>query len=99
MVEEMIKFRKMLDDRGIEWEDKSDSESQLYRIDRTHFWYRNYHYSVINGYGTYGGSLNIIKNKGLLEVMSNAINEGEPVGWLTAEEAIKLVTIKYVIGG
>lgn len=92
MVEEMIKFRKMLDDRGIEWVDKSDPESQLYRIDRTHFWYRNYHYSVINGYGTYGGNLYPNNgNGGLLEVMSNAINDGEPEGWLTAEDVMKLV--------
>lgn len=93
MVEEMIKFRKLLDDRGIKWEDKSDPEIQLYRIDRTHFWYRNYHYSVINGYGTYGGILypDDRGNCGLLEVMSNAINDGEPEGWLTAEGVMKLV--------
>ena len=87
MVGEMIKFRNLLDQHNIRWIDKSDEI-----IDRTHLNYRNYHFSVVNGLGTYGGYMIYeSKNRGLLELMSNAINEGEPVGQLTAEEAFKIV--------
>lgn len=88
MVEEMTKFRKFLDDAGIEWIDKSE-EFNGYKMDRTHFEYRGNLVSVINGYGSYGG-INIIngKNLGLLEVM---IGNDEPVGNLTCDEAIKYI--------
>lgn len=87
MVGEMIKFRKLLDQNNINWHDASD-----FYIDRTHLEYRNYKFSIVNGLGTYGGYIkDQSKNKGLLELMSNAINEGEPVGELTAEEALKIV--------
>ena len=83
MCNEMIKLRKMLNDEGIEWSDVSC----LYflTINRTHFEHRKYHWSVINGYGTYGG------DEGLLELMSNAVNGGEPIGYLTAEECMAYV--------
>lgn len=88
MVAEMIKFRKLLDQHNIKWIDKSDK----YFIDRTHLNYRNYHFSVVNGLGTYGGYIiDPRSNKGLLELMSNATNGGVPVGELTAEEAFKIV--------
>ena len=48
--------------------------------------------SVINGYGTYGGySVFEHSNKGLLEVMSGILNDGEPIGFLTADELIKIL--------
>lgn len=92
MVEEMTKLRKLLTEQGIEWHDDSDTLKLNITIDRTHFEYRDYFWSVINGFGTYGGySFRSEKNKGLLELMSNAVNGGEPVGYLTAEEAMKLI--------
>lgn len=48
-------------------------------IYRTHFTAIGCHYSVICGYGTYGGE------DGLLEMMSD---DEEPTGWLTAEDII-----------
>lgn len=87
MVTEMIKFRDLLDQNNIKWNDKSDEGF----IDRTHFYYRGYFFSIINGYGTYGGCNFYGNNEGLLEFMSNCINGGEPIGHLTADEAIKIV--------
>lgn len=96
MCEEMIKFRELLDANGIEWWDASTKYHEeylgIFKIDRTHFHHRDYGWSVINGYGTFGGIESVsIGNRGLLELMSNAVNDGEPVGWLTAEEAFALV--------
>lgn len=93
MVEEMLRFRAMLTEQGIEWHDSSTPPEYPIQIDRTHFDYKGYAWSVINGFGTYGG-IGIFrdkKNMGLLELMSNAVNGGEPVGFLTAEQAMKLV--------
>ena len=88
MVDEMIKFRNLLDKNSIKWIDKSDEGF----IDRTHFYYRDYFFSVINGYGTYGGiDVFTSKNHGLLELMSNCTNGGEPIGSLTANEAFEIV--------
>ena len=87
MVPEMYRFRNLLEQNNIEWIDKSDEGF----IDRTHFYYRNYFFSVVNGYGTYGGSDIFGINKGLLELMSNCFNGGEPIGYLTADEAIEIV--------
>jgi hypothetical protein len=83
MVEEMVKLRQMLNEHHIKWVDKSDMQ-----IDRTHFYYRGFHWSVVNGYGTYG------EDEGLLELMSNAVNGGEPIGYLTADEVMKMVLTK-----
>lgn len=89
MTDEMIKFRELLDEKCIEWHDASCGGS--IPISRTHFDHRGYEWSVIHGYGTYGGFNRFVKDEGLLELMSNAVNNGEPVGFLTAEEAMKLV--------
>lgn len=92
MVEEMTKLRKLLTEQGIEWHDSSTPPEYTIQIDRTHFDYKGYAWSVINGFGSYGGySFRSEKNEGLLELMSNAVNGGEPVGYLTAEEAMKLI--------
>lgn len=102
MTEEMIKFRKLLDENGIKWEDASTKEKPLldgfdfhidFHIDRTHFTYKGNNWSVIHGFGTYGGYSNFERDKGLLELMSNAVNGGEPVGYLTADQAMRLVLI------
>lgn len=95
MCEEMIKLRQMLDDRGIKWKDVSEvyPQSKFY-INRTHFTFDEIYYSVINGYGTYGGydSFDHV-NKGLLEIKGEGVNNGDPLGWLTAEEVLKEVGV------
>lgn len=77
MTSTMLTLRLALCLLGISFEDNSsvyvDPELNIYR---TKFEYGGYNWSVISGHGTYGG------NTGLLEVMSNAINGGEPVGFL-----------------
>ena len=98
MTREMIKFRKLLDKNGIEWHDASDPAEDSFRIDRTHFEYNRFHYSVVHGYGTYGGYSNWNdKDEGLLELMSNAINRGNPIGWLTADEAIQIILTRDTV--
>ena len=92
MTEEMETFRDLLDEEQIEWEDVS--ELNAYPIYRTHFKHRGFRWSVIHGYGSYGGFSPLTnKDEGLLELMSNAVNDGDPVGWLTAEQAME-----YVLG-
>lgn len=97
MSKEMIKLREMLTKAGIAWEDHSDPfpfcvmgiDLEVYR---TKFSYRKYDWSVIHGFGTYGGWSSLKEDEGLLELMSNAVNYGEPVGCLTAEEVMEYVT-------
>lgn len=101
--EEMVKLRKMLDAKGIVWIDKTcvtpdevmskmkelmpDVEEKYFdaTIFRTHFAHNGNRYSVIFGYGTYGN------NENLLELMADCINNGEPVGYMTADEVLQLV--------
>lgn len=92
MTAEMIKFRRLLDNAGIEWHDASCKDN-MFPITRTHFVFKGYHWSVIHGRGSYGG-INVFnkrKDEGLLEMMSEAVNEGEPIGWLTAEDAMQII--------
>jgi len=87
---EMKLLREMLDKEGIEWEDAS--EYGRLPIERTHFMHRGYKWSVIHGYGTYGGFNRLsTKDPGLLEMMSNAVKKGCPEGWLTAKEVMAYV--------
>lgn len=90
LCEEMKKFRQLLNINGISWEDDSDLSRDL-RIERTHFRHRDCDWSVIHGYGTYGGYNRVERDMGLLELMSIAVRNGEPVGYLTAEAALTLV--------
>lgn len=97
MCEEMIKLRQMLDDAGINWVDASDEIDMGFKlcfIHRTRFEINGNQYSVINGYGTYGGYYSFGPvNEGLLEIMGEGVNNGEPLGWLTAEEVLKEVGV------
>ena len=94
IVEEMKKLREYLDDHKIQWEDDS-SELGCFWMCRTHFTVRKNFWSVINGYGSYGGFDTFSpKNKGLLELMTNEVNGGEPVGYLTADEVIRYMEEK-----
>lgn len=95
--EEMKKLRQMLDEKNIPWHDASEimSEDKDWPmwICRTHIEYNGHKISVVNGFGTYGGWFGANpgttekENMGLLEVM---IDDIEPVGWLKAEDIIKV---------
>lgn len=107
MCDEMVRLREELDKRGIPWEDKSSivpeeaiqvmiskgferqyADTTMYR---THFTVDDYHYSVIYGYGSYGG-YDVFSNKSaeLLECMTSKINGGEPVGHMTAIDVLRI---------
>lgn len=78
----------MLEENGIPYEDNSQGEPLP--MTRTYFSYNENQYSVIHGYGSYGGwdSFNK-KDKGFLEMMVNS--DGNPIGYLKAEEIMKFV--------
>lgn len=80
----MNEFRRRLDSVGIVWWDVSD-DNEWYTIYRTHFHYRGYEWSVIIGYGSFG------EEQLKLELMSDAVNGGEPIGYLQSCEAMRLV--------
>lgn len=92
MNEEMKKLRDYLDTAGIPWEDYSQGGD--YPIERTRFYINGCMWSVIHGFGTYGGYSTFEPDKGLLELMAGDINGGEPIGWLTAEEVIRWIKLK-----
>lgn len=87
--EEMARLRAMLTEMGVEWRD--DSSIHLFKnpyvgnmdIYRMKYKYKGYEYSVICGYGTYGG------DEGLLEVWID--RKGEPTGWHTADDIIAMM--------
>ena len=81
----------MLDAENIKWHDASDPEDSPFYICRTHFEHRGYDWSVIHGFGTYGGPSYLYDDKGLLELMSGAVGDGNPIGCLTAKEAMQYV--------
>lgn len=84
----MLKLRDLLTKIGIEWHDASTPPDYPYRIDRTHFNYKGVNWSVINvrEYDVFDN-----ENKGLLELESAAVNKGEPIRYLTADNVIKLI--------
>lgn len=86
MNEEMKKLRTLLDAENIEWEDKSDNS--IYPICRTHFSYNGQRWSVIHGYGSYGGYSSFSPDRGLLEAYN--FND-KPIEYLTAEEVMQYV--------
>ena len=93
VVPEMQKLRNWLDEHEIPWEDASDDykteiSGYEYWICRTWFAISN-KWSVINGYGTYGGVQVLNKqNLGLLEVSTKSTGI---VGFLTADDVIQAV--------
>ena len=95
--EEMNKLRTALDKMGVEWVNASeewgigerDTFIRDFYICRTHFDYNNKHYSVINGYGSFGGyDMFSYDNKGFLEIR---FPNGEVEGYLTAADIIKII--------
>ena len=105
MCKEMKKLRQLLDERGIEWADASSITSDAviqkciefgidkYHADctiyRTHFYVDGNAFSVIYGYGTYGGYDSF--NGSDLELLECRINGGDPTGYMTAEDVIDVV--------
>lgn len=96
--EEMQKLRKMLDEKGIEWHDASETMSEDKELPmwtcRTHFEYKGMRCSAINGFGTYGGwyganpGMTEDENMGLLEIMI----VGKVIrGYLKAEDIMKIL--------
>lgn len=94
--EEMQKLRNYLDKKEIAWKDVSENFGRGLWICRTHFDFKDYKWSVVNGSGTYGGFyIDEKKNPGLLELMVDCVNGGEPIGSLKAEDVIKYIRSEY----
>jgi hypothetical protein len=90
---EMLKLRNMLDKMNIDWEDDSDHltpNTIECRVYRTKFYINSDTYSVIYGYGTYGG-WNRFLEKGDPKLLELMINDEEPTGWHTAENIINIM--------
>lgn len=90
---EMQALRDWLDGHGIAWQDRSDPSEKFtgdfYGTARTKFKIGSTEYSVINGFGTFGGHNGYdLKDQGLLELM---IDWSEPIGYLTATDIIKMI--------
>lgn len=93
MCPEMLKLRDMLDEMNIDWTDDSDPitpNTIECRVYRTHFYHNGDDYSVIYGFGTYGG-WNRFSNKTDPQLLELMINDDEPTGWHTAEDIIKIM--------
>lgn len=92
MPEELKVIQEILELNKIPYEERHhiDEPYSLYRL---HFVYKGNKWSVVSGYGSYGG------NKGLLEIMRLGQVESEelypandePIGWLTAEEVMLMI--------
>ena len=91
---ELNKLKTYLDKQKIKYVIKSDPETSQFRIERIHFWINGYLWSVIHGYGTYGGFDSFTLDKGLLELFTTQI-QPDPFGMLTCTEVIELIE-KYM---
>lgn len=88
---ELNKLKTYLDKHEIKYVIKSDPETAHYRIERVHFNINGYKWSVIHGYGTYGGFDPFTgEDKGLLELYTTQI-QPDPFGCLTCTEVIDLI--------
>ena len=84
----MNELRQWLDDNNIQYRDES-SEWDTYFMHRTKFTIKGNDFSVINGYGSYGGISISGVNEGFLECWVN--QKGEPEGYLTADDVIQKI--------
>ena len=91
---EMQRLRSWLDAHNIPWHDASEDISRQERgfehwMCRTHFNLCGEQYSVINGYGSYGG-IDYLPgdNAGLLEIMGPHMRDSV-TGWQTARQIEK----------
>ena len=86
-------LRDILDVDGIKWEDHSTTPKEIdgtmFVLLRTHITYYGKFYSVIIGTGTYGGE------NYKLELMSDVVNNGDPIGGLTVTEVIDILKNGY----
>lgn len=89
MCEQMKLLRAGLDERKIPWQDQS--EDGICPMERTKFEINGFSWSVIHGYGSYGGFFPGSRDAGLLEVMTSAYNGGDPVGWLMAGQVLQMI--------
>lgn len=88
MCKEMKKLRKYLTDNKIEWHDDTTITATWWMV-RTKYEYKGRHYSVINGYGSFGGYTSFTKkNLGKLELMRDG---DEPIGYLNADDVIEIM--------
>jgi hypothetical protein len=62
-------------------------QDKQYSIYRTKFTVNGVKYSVVYGFGTYGGEY------GMLEMM---VGDADPKGWLTAEDIIGVIQEKIM---
>lgn len=81
-IAEMQELRNILDGRGVFWEDNS---TPLFC--RTWFMWGKHAWSVVNGYHTYGYEAGLLE---LGNLDKNGHVTGEPKGWLTAQDVIKM---------
>lgn len=89
---EMERLRMLLDYNGLVWADKSDNKIPEMAIERTHLYFGGVLCSIIHGYGTYGGYNTFTgHDEGLLELMCEKVNDGEPLGELTADDVIVII--------
>ena len=90
---EMKKLREWLDKQHISWEDLSDKPNKYVKfwVCRTRFLINGTPWSVIHGFGTYGGYDYHRRDLGALELMSPDVNGGEPVGYLSADNVIEYI--------
>ena len=87
---EMEDLREYLTKQQITWTDVS-SKDDKYWICRTHFWLNGNRWSIIHGYGTYGGFSELDKDSSLLELWASPVNDGDPVGYLTGKQVIEYI--------
>lgn len=92
--EEMQVLRDWLTKNNITWYDNSSNPPGIDNcwVCRTQFWLNHNRWSVIHGFGTYGGYDSFLsKDYSLLELMASPVNEGEPVGYLTGKQVIEYI--------
>ena len=88
MCKEMKKLRKYLTDNGIEWYDDTSISATWWMV-RTKYKYKGREFSVINGFGSFGGYTSFTnKNMGKLELI---IDGEEPIGYLSAEDVVEIM--------
>ena len=90
--EVMDTLRDILDEDGIKWTDKSvqrKCDDVQFTLLRTHIIYHGKLYSVILGTGTYGFE------DYKLELLSEVVNGGEPIGGLTVTKVIDILKNGY----
>lgn len=88
---ELNKLKSYLDSHKIKYVIKSDPDTAHYRIERIHFNINGYLWSVIHGYGTYGGLDPFTgEDKGLLELYTTQI-QPDPFGMMSCTDIIELI--------